>query len=507
MRRWGLAAGAGAALGLSMPGPAIVPLLLLVPGLLRRSLAEESGWRALRTGWLAGTVQWLVAVPWITTVLGRYGHTGWLIAIVGWVLLALILGLTWALAAWSATRLPEHWRMWGVPLALAAAEVAQASPPWGFPWNPIAAVVTPFPVLLTPLPVVGAAGLSLLLLLAGGALDALVERRQRVAGAAQLALVLVAFVAAAVAAPPFRPGGPAIEVAALQPNVPLEERWDQDNEGEIEARVWRLSGEAAHAGARWIVWPESAVPRVLEQDARYRNEVERFARTHGVWMLVGSIGFGPGEGEYANSVYAVSPAGLTPWRYDKLHLVPFGEYVPLVGKLAFLRPLVHEVGAFTPGTKELPLPSPLGPVGVAVCYEVAFPSLYAAEVRAGARVLATITNDGWYGDSAAPRQHLALAILRAVENRRYLVRAANTGISAVIDPSGRVVSRLGVGREGLITAEVRPGLGETPAVVAAGAVRVGIVACLLGAILMSAWRGRERTTGRRATAPARRPHA
>jgi len=104
--------------------------------------------------------------------------------------------------------------------------------------------------------------------------------------------------------------------------------------------------------------------------------------------------------------------------------------------IAALRALVREVGAFTPGTSLLPLPGPAGPTGVAVCYEVAYPSLYAGEVVRGARILATITNDGWYGDSAAPRQHLALAILRAAEARRFLVRAANTGISAVIGPDG-----------------------------------------------------------------------
>jgi apolipoprotein N-acyltransferase len=103
----------------------------------------------------------------------------------------------------------------------------------------------------------------------------------------------------------------------------------------------------------------------------------------------------------------------------------------------------------------MPMPGPVGPTGVAVCYEVAYPSLYAGEVLRGAKILATITNDGWYGDSAAPRQHLALAILRAAEVQKYLVRAANTGISAVIGPDGRVLTSLGVGREGIITADVR----------------------------------------------------
>jgi apolipoprotein N-acyltransferase len=222
-------------------------------------------------------------------------------------------------------------------------------------------------------------------------------------------------------------------------------------------------------------------------------QVETFAREHGLWLLLGSIGLGPGESEYYNSVYTASPAGLVPWRYDKVHLVPFGEYVPLAGRIAALDALVREVGAFTPGTSLMPMPGPVGPTGVAVCYEVAYPSLYAGEVLRGAKILATITNDGWYGDSAAPRQHLALAILRAAEVQKYLVRAANTGISAVIGPDGRVLTSLGVGREGIITADVRATSGVTPAVAFGGAIRAGVVLVAVGVMILGARRRRQRS--------------
>jgi apolipoprotein N-acyltransferase len=122
-------------------------------------------------------------------------------------------------------------------------------------------------------------------------------------------------------------------------------------------------------------------------------------------------------------------------------------------------------------------------MGVAICYEVTYPWLYASEVKRGATLLVTVTNDGWYGDSAAPRQHLALAVLRAAETRRYLVRAANTGVSAIIDPYGRVVRRLEVGQEGFITAPVQPGTGLTPAVRLVLGSRVLLVLTALGAIL------------------------
>lgn len=463
-RRWGLAAGSGVTLALALPGPGLVPLLLLTPGLLRRALEGARGWAAFRVGWLAGTAQWLAAVPWVVIVLHRYGHLPLAVALLGWVLMSAILGLTWALATWGTALTPARWHLVVLPWALAAVEVLQRYPPWGFPWNPVAAAVTPWPWLMAPLPVLGSAGLSLLLLALGAGLDGLVDRSRQGLGAGLLVGAVVIFALCAVVAPSPRPVGGGVQVAALQPNVPLEYRWDAENLARIEANVWELSHLAAQAGAQWVVWPESAVPRVVERDALHRGRIEAWARRYGVWLTVGSIGLSATGEEYFNSVFTASPAGLLPHRFDKVHLVPFGEYIPVVGRLAILRPLVREVGAFTPGRSRLPVPGPVGPTGLAVCYEVAFPSLAAAEVLAGAAILVTITNDGWYGNSAAPRQHLALAVLRAAETRRYLVRAANTGISAIVDPRGRIIQRLGFGKRGMIMAEVRASAGVTPAV-------------------------------------------
>lgn len=487
-RPWLLAAGSGAAMALALPGPGIVPLVLVVPGLLRRALTGARGWRAFRVGWLAGFAQWVIAVAWVYIVLHRYGHLHAALSVLAVALMSGILGLTWAIAAWATSRLPEGGRVAALPLALAAFEELQSFPPWIFPWNPAAAVLTPVPVLLSPLPVTGGIGLSLLVLLLGSSLAALLEPRTRRVGMIWAAIASLAWVGAGVLARRAQPEGPAVWVAAVQPNVPLETRWDPANEQAIESRVWRLSRQAGDAGARWIVWPESAVPRTLERDAEYRLQVETFARERGVWLMLGSIGLGPSEGEYYNSVYTASPAGLVPWRYDKVHLVPFGEYVPLAGRIAALGALVHEVGGFTPGTSLMPMPGPAGPTGVAVCYEVAYPSLYAGEVLRGAKILATITNDGWYGDSAAPRQHLALAILRAAEARKYLVRAANSGISAVIDPDGRVLTSLGVGRAGIITATVRGTNAVTPAVAFGGEIRAGLVLVAAGVMIFGARR-------------------
>lgn len=492
-RPWVLSAGAGASLALALPGPGLVPLLLVVPGLLRRALDGLSPRRAFLVGWFGGAVQWALAAGWVLIVLTRYGGLAWPLAIVALALMAGILGWMWAGAAALAARLPASWRGWALPWLLVCFEIVQHLPPWIFPWNPAAAVVTRIPPLLAPLPLVGAPGLSLLLLLGASALDLLLDRETRRAGARQVALVVVAFALASALAPHFVPAGEPLRAAAVQPNVPLEVRWDSDNAASIERRVWRLSHEAATQGARLVVWPESAVPHYVQPDGRYRREIERFTRAHDVWLVVGSIGFGAGGQEYFNSVFVAAPGGLVPFRYDKIHLVPFGEYLPLVGKVPFLRPLVREVSSFTPGVHPLPLPAAGTTLGLQVCYEVTYPWLVAAEIQRGAELLVTITNDGWYGDSAAPRQHLALAILRAVESRRYMVRAANTGISAIIDPRGRVIERLGIGREGVITSLVQPGAGVTPAVAGVLWIRVGILAVAAGAILLGAQRRRRQS--------------
>jgi apolipoprotein N-acyltransferase len=482
-----LAIGSGIAMALALPGPGWWPLAFLSPALLLRTLETRRGWAAFRLGWLAGFSQWVVAVAWVVIVLHRHGHLWLPLSILALLVMAGLMGMGWALAAWGASIAPRSWHVAVLPLGLCAFEQVQHLPPWIFPWNPAAAALTGVPALLSPAPVLGTAGLSLLVYTAGAGLGAATERRQRVAGAAAVAAAVLAFVAASLASPPFRPSGPPVVAAAIQPNVPLEFRWDEDNLEAIEERVRRLSAEAAGSGARWIVWPESAVPRILERDGAWRVELERFAREQDVWLVVGSIGLGPGEGRYANSVFSISPAGLLPWRYDKIHLVPFGEYLPAAVRWLLPRALVREVGSFTPGVSALPLPSPAGPAGVAVCYEVAYPSLYAEEVLRGATVLVTITNDGWYGDSAAPRQHLALAILRAAENRRWLVRAANTGISAVIDPAGRVTARVGLDREGTVIASVQPGSGVTPAARSGRAVSFLLVLAVVFAILAGAW--------------------
>src|SRR5262249_1848109 len=158
---------------------------------------------------------------------------------------------------------------------------------------------------------------------------------------------------------------------------------------------------------------------------------------------------------YYNSAFLIKPDGTTAAVYRKMHLVPFGEYVPLKNLLFFVAPLVEAAGDYAPGQSMVVLPTRFGPISTAICYEIVYPGLVRSAVRTGSQLLTTITNDAWYGYSSAPYQHFLQASMRAIEQGRYLARAANTGISGIVDPYGRVVQRSRIFEEAGLVGEVR----------------------------------------------------
>ena len=488
---WLLAILSGLCLALAMPGPGLALLALLFPGLLLEAIERGPGrWRPWLLGWLAGTVFWVVTTNWVVPVMHMYGGLPQLLAVGCLVFMGAYLGLLWALAAGVASLVPPRWRIWVFPPALVSIVVLQRFPPYGFTWTGAASAFTDWPWLMASLPVWGATGLGWWAVATGAGLWGLVRPATRRTGGTALIVAFGLLAVAALAAPVPSPSGEPLTVAALQPGTSLEEKWDPSQSLEIAERLWTMTVTAAGQGADIVLWPESAVPYRLDNDPAYREAVERMASEFEVKIVLNSVASLDGGG-YANSAYLVTPEGVSPKRYDKVHLVPFGEFVPRWARFAFTESLVREVGAFTPGTKPVVLPA-TAPLGVAICFEVVFPDHAVAEVRAGAQILTTLTNDGWYGFSWAPRQHFAQVRLRAAETQRWFVRAALTGISGFIDPSGRVVSWLEVGENGVLVDDVQPMTGLTPRV------RWGdwwAVLCAVAAVLMlagSRFRGRVR---------------
>lgn len=231
----------------------------------------------------------------------------------------------------------------------------------------------------------------------------------------------------------------------VQANVPILEGSDWTKEY-FDSTLHDLSqislSGTSNERPSLIVWPESPAP-FYTSDPIFRGAVSNLAQRANAWALVGSIGIQNATpysaSKYYNSAALVSPQGEWVSRYDKIHLVPFGEYVPFKRIFAFAGGLTKEVGDFTPGDSRAPLEAGGEKLGVFICYESIFPDEIRQLAANGAQVLVNISNDGWYGDSGAYAQHLKQARMRAVENTRWLLRDTNTGVTAFIDPLGRVV--------------------------------------------------------------------
>jgi len=458
---WFLAVLSGLSLALAMPGSGIVPLALVFPILLLEAIERGRGkWSPWLLGWLAGTVFWVVSTNWVIPVMHHYGGLPQLLAVACLIGMGAILGTLWGLATGIASLVSTGWRIWLFPAAWISLGILQRFPPFGFTWTGPASAFVDWPWLMQSLPVWGATGLGWCVVAVSSAVWGLLRGHARRSASAGLGLSGVALIVAVVIAPVPEPSGEALRVAVIQPGTTLEQKWDPSQAREIADRVWTMTAEAAVRGADLVLWPESAVPYRLDSDAAYAEVVEQMAEQFGIEIVLNSVAALEGGG-YSNSAFLVTPEGVSTVRYDKVYLVPFGEFVPAWARLAFTESLVREVGAFAPGKIPVVLPARV-PTGVAICFEVVFPDLIAAQVRGGAQLLTTLTNDGWYGFSWAPRQHFAQVRLRAAESRRWFARAALTGISGFVDPTGRVVSRLEVGENGILTESVQPMTGLTP---------------------------------------------
>jgi len=258
-----------------------------------------------------------------------------------------------------------------------------------------------------------------------------------------------------------------ISVGLVQGGIPQEDKWLPENAWSNVGRHLELTAQAAARGARLVVWPESAVPFLYDTEPALATLLQQTVRKHGIHLYFGNDDREPapgGEPRIFVGTKLLDPSGTVTARYRKMQLVPFGEYVPvkavftLGGRVA--AKLVQEVSDFSPGTEAVTGDVLGHRIGGYICYEAIFPGLVRRFTTQGAELLVNVTNDAWYGRTSAPYQHLAMAAFRAVENRRYLVRAANTGVTAVVDPRGRVLERTTLFEQAVLVREV-PFVAET----------------------------------------------
>lgn len=239
-----------------------------------------------------------------------------------------------------------------------------------------------------------------------------------------------------------------MRVGIAQGSIDQSLKWDPSYQRATIDIYRDLSLSAGKMGARLIVWPEAAIPFYFEPDKIRDGLIGEISRATGSFILTGSPSYSYNPTaeriDYFNSAFLLSPAGESIGKYDKVHLVPFGEYVPLKKILPFVKKLTAGIGDYSEGPGPLPINFEGGSIGTLVCFESIFPELAAGFVRNGATVLVNITNDAWFGTTSAPYQHFQMSIFRAVENKVFVLRSANTGISGVIDPVGRVRQKTGL---------------------------------------------------------------
>src|SRR5208283_4030740 len=241
--------------------------------------------------------------------------------------------------------------------------------------------------------------------------------------------------------------GPVVKAAVIQGNIEQDKKWDPSYQQEVINVFKELSFSAAREKPELIVWPETSVPFFFRTDKDLSAGIISFQRQLNSYLLFGSV-LAKDRNErpkasatsYTNSALLLDKNGTITYIYDKIHLVPFGEFMPLRGLLSFVD-LTGEIGGFVPGESYTKAVTPFGSFGTLICYEIIFPGLVRKFYTNGGDFIVAITNDAWFGKTAGPYQHFSMAVFRAIENRKPVIRAANTGISGVIDSAGRILSK------------------------------------------------------------------
>jgi apolipoprotein N-acyltransferase len=480
---------AGACLNLAFAPFDRWPVAIAAPAalfaLIRGLPARRAGW----AGFAFGAGLFSFGTYWLYTCLHVIGQVPiWLTFLLQGVLVALM-SLYYAALCYLANRFwlkPGATRAWLVlPVLWVLLEWLRGWLLSGFPWLSLGYALIDSP-LKGWAPLLGVYGATWAAVSIAVSLDVLLSPKVSAArrGIAFGVCVGVLAVPALFAIHDFaREAGAPLAVAAVQGAVPQGQKWQP---GSLERTMARYSSLTADAwGARLIVWPEAALPVLSNDIPDYLRRLRELGQANNADFAIGLVNFEPQTKQYRNGLLVLSDAGG--W-YFKRHLVPFGEYFPVPPFIrSWMRLMNLPYDDITAGGEHQPLLSAAGQkLGLTICYEDAFGSHQLAPLRE-ATLLINVTNNAWYGDSTAPHQHLEIARMRALEAGRYLVRAANDGITAAIGPHGEIIARLPQFQPGVLRAEVRPLRGLTPYA------RVGNYPVVMGAGLLlglAVWRRR-----------------
>lgn len=489
LRNAGLAGLSGLMLTVSFPPLDLnwMVWISLIPLLI--SIGDKSSLDALKLGLLAGLCHYLTLIYWIVVVLSHYGDITFILSLITLFLLSFYLALYIAFFAlilvfFKKDRLPSFW---GASIWVAL-EYARTHIITGFPWCLLGYSQYSRLPLIQISDIVGVYGISFIIILVNiliyNILSALLETKPRHSWQGERSNtfqrdfrphlnLLTGFISnlkkkrsigIEIALTSFLIGfilvygyhnlkdkadisskGKGLKAVIVQGNIDQSIKWNPDFQEKTLAIYKKLSEKSVDFKPQIIIWPETAVPFFFQDRSYLSKEVFKAARITNSNILFGSPAYLKDKGKklYYNRAYVISE-NRELGRYDKVHLVPFGEYVPLKKYIPFVHRLVPAAGDFSPGKKVKPINVPDLQIGVLICYEAIFPDISRKLAIQGAELLVNITNDAWFGHTSAPYQHLSMAVFRCVENGLPMARAANTGISAFILADGKIVDRSGL---------------------------------------------------------------
>lgn len=405
------------------------------------ALKDKNKAQAFMFAYFTGIVFWAITIYWLIHV-----------TLFGQILLVLYLAVYFGIFGllYSCTLYPARYVLF-IPSLWVILEYARSHFLTGFPWALLGYSQYKNLVVIQIADVTGVWGVTFLIILVNVSIYRFIIGRKSLT-AVKPALLPVLFITITLAyginkiySKPTVYNSKKIKISVIQGNIPQELKWDPSARDLIMQNYFELTSRAAKDNPDLIIWPEAALPVVLEEEPEYYMKLRQYLKTINKPLLFGSVTLK--DNFYYNSALLLSGDARLLNQYDKLHLVPFGEYIPFRNTLRFLD-TIAPIGDITRGKDYTIFKLPGFPIGfgVLICFEDVFPELARSFVSRGAGFLVNITNDAWFGKTPEAYQHLAASVFRAVENRVYLARCANTGVSVFISPLGKIVSGISDGK-------------------------------------------------------------
>ncbi|MDH3347185.1 MAG: apolipoprotein N-acyltransferase [Desulfobulbaceae bacterium] len=442
------------------------PLLAVAITPLLHLTACHTPGKALLGGFLAGVIHYIILLYWVVIAMGHYGGLPWWISVPALLILSCYMALYTALFCYLLCVIKKRSTtcseasisfLWSAPFLWIALDYLRGKLLTGLPWMDLGYGLFEHPLLIQAADLGGHHLITFIIIVINLLIHQLIwtNKEPSAPRCPNKLLITTSFFCFLIfiggysqlrynSITKLNQDALHIHSAVIQGNISQDEKWTPQKKESTVSTYRDLTHQALEDGnTELVIWPETAIPFFPQIDPLF-YEIKRLAKTSNIDLLAGAPFFTkntettPPSYQYFNSALLINSEGNITEHYNKQHLVPFGEYVPLRRFFPFLEPLVENVGDFQPGTSLSPLSSKVCKLGVLVCFESIFPDLARKMTQNGADLLVNLTNDAWYGISSAPYHTLAMAVFRAVENRRSLVRAANTGISCLIEPTGNI---------------------------------------------------------------------